>query len=276
MMSYTMACTCLCSSGSTLMRRTSPCTRIIGGRPADRCRSDALFLTLERQQLGDVHGVPWRCCDDAFGPALWRRFAKPPASARADCTRPVPRADAPCEASRCSPCRKTFRAARGARGARGRAARFGENYVQEGARQDRGAAPTCALRIEWHCIGPLQSNKTREVAAHFDWVHSARPAEDRASACREQRPGRPAAAAGLPAGQHQRRGRASAACAPEDVPALARAVAALPRLTLRGLMAIPEPAADFEAQRRPHRALRELFDALRARRASRSTRCRSA
>jgi PLP dependent protein len=139
--------------------------------------------------------------------------------------------------------------------------RFGENYVQEGV--DKIAA-LADLRgqIEWHLIGPLQSNKTRVVAEQFDWVHSV----DRlklAQRLSEQRP------AGLPplqvCLQVNISGEASkSGVAPAEVAALAHAVAALPRLRLRGLMAIPEPAADLAAQRLPHRALHGLLDALRA------------
>jgi hypothetical protein len=138
---------------------------------------------------------------------------------------------------------------------------FGENYVQEAL--DKIAALTdLRQRITWHLIGPLQSNKTRPVAEAFDWVHSV----DRlkiAQRLSEQRP------AGLPplqvclqvniSGEDSKSG-----VAPADVPALAQAVATLPRLALRGLMAIPEPAADLAAQQAPHRALRELLAALNA------------
>ena len=138
---------------------------------------------------------------------------------------------------------------------------FGENYVQE-ALDKIGALGDLRERIEWHLIGPLQSNKTRAVAEQFDWVHSV----DRlkvAQRLSEQRP------AGLPplqvCLQVNISGEASkSGLAPADVPAVAQAVAALPRVRLRGLMAIPEPAGDLAAQRAPHRALRELFDALNA------------
>lgn len=139
--------------------------------------------------------------------------------------------------------------------------RFGENYVQEGL--DKIAA-LADLRgqLEWHLIGPLQSNKTRPVAAAFDWVHSV----DRlkiAQRLAEQRPPE------LPplniCLQVNISGEASkSGVSPADLPALARAVAALPGLRLRGLMAIPEPAADFEAQRAPHRALAALLARLNA------------
>lgn len=134
--------------------------------------------------------------------------------------------------------------------------RFGENYVQEGLDK---MAELADLRadIEWHLIGPLQSNKTRAVAEAFDWVHSV----DRlkiAERLSEQRP------ASLPplqvCLQVNISGEASkSGITPEQLPALARAVAALPRMQLRGLMAIPEPAQDPETQRRPLRALAALM-----------------
>ena len=139
--------------------------------------------------------------------------------------------------------------------------RFGENYVQEGVDKIAALADLRA-RIEWHLIGPLQSNKTRLVAAQFDWVHSV----DRlkiAQRLSEQRP------VHLPplqiCLQVNISGEASkSGLMPDEVPAVAQAVAKLPRLALRGLMAIPEPAADFEAQRAAHRALRELKQSLQA------------
>ena len=140
---------------------------------------------------------------------------------------------------------------------------FGENYVQEAIDKIaavRAAAPEAGLA--WHFIGPIQSNKTRQIAEHFDWVHSV----DREKVARrlsEQRP------AGLPplniCLQVNISGEASkSGVAPEAALALAREVAALPRLKLRGLMAIPEPAGDLAAQREPHRALRELLEAMNA------------
>ena len=138
--------------------------------------------------------------------------------------------------------------------------RFGENHVQEGVDKIEALAEL-RTQIEWHLIGPVQSNKTRLVAERFDWVHSVDRLKiaERLSA---QRPAHlPPLAVCL---QVNISGEASkSGLAPRDVAAAAHAVAALPRLALRGLMAIPEPAADFDAQRRPHRALRELFEALR-------------
>ena len=138
---------------------------------------------------------------------------------------------------------------------------FGENYVQE-ALDKIAALADLRAAIEWHLIGPLQSNKTRVVAEQFDWVHSV----DRlkiAQRLSEQRP------AHLPplqlCLQVNISGEASkSGLAPAEVPAAAQAVAALPRVVLRGLMAIPEPAGDLAAQRAPHHALHELLDRLRA------------
>ena len=141
---------------------------------------------------------------------------------------------------------------------------FGENYVQEALEKIQALAD---LRpgIEWHLIGPLQSNKTRAAAEAFDWVHSV----DRlkvAQRLAEQRP------AWLPplqlCLQVNISGEASkSGVLPAEAGALALTVAALPRerVVLRGLMAIPEPAGDFDEQRAPHRALRELLAAVNAR-----------
>jgi hypothetical protein len=140
---------------------------------------------------------------------------------------------------------------------------FGENYVQEGLAKIEELAD---LRpsIEWHLIGPLQSNKTRPVAEAFDWVHTV----DRLKIAERLAAQRPAWLPPLALClQVNVSGEASkSGVAPAEVPALARAVAALPpeRVRLRGLMAIPEPAGDLAAQRVPHRALAELLQALNA------------
>ncbi|MHA6884184.1 YggS family pyridoxal phosphate-dependent enzyme [Ralstonia pseudosolanacearum] len=143
---------------------------------------------------------------------------------------------------------------------------FGENYVQE------GTAKTSALTdlrngpeaIAWHFIGPLQSNKTRAVAEHFDWVHSI----DRLKIAERLSAQRPATLPPLQVCLEINISRqASKHGVPPDldeVLPLARAVAALPRLRLRGLMAVPEPADDPTARRAPFAALRDLADRLRA------------
>jgi pyridoxal phosphate enzyme (YggS family) len=138
---------------------------------------------------------------------------------------------------------------------------FGENYVQEALNKVEALADLRA-QIEWHFIGPLQSNKTRPVAEHFDWVHSV----DRlkiAQRLSEQRP--PTLEPLNVCLQINVSGEASkSGIAPSDAPALAREIAALPRIALRGLMSIPEPSEDLDAQRDAHRTLRQLFDTLRA------------
>jgi len=140
---------------------------------------------------------------------------------------------------------------------------FGENYVQE-AVEKVAAVGGLVPRPEWHLIGPIQTNKTRVVAATFDWVHSV----DRLKVAERLSAQRPAGLAPLSVCvQVNVSGEASkSGVAPAEVDALARAVAALPRLRLRGLMAIPEVVAggDMAAQRRPFRTLRTLFDQLRS------------
>lgn len=136
---------------------------------------------------------------------------------------------------------------------------FGENYVQEGT--DKAIAAV-HQKLDWHFIGPLQSNKTRPIAERFDWVHSIERLKiaERLSA---QRP------AYLPplqvcvqvnvSGEGSKSG-----CAPADTLALCQAITDLPGLRLRGLMAIPEPTDEFLAQCAPFRQLREIYNHLRA------------
>ncbi|WP_292931300.1 YggS family pyridoxal phosphate-dependent enzyme [Noviherbaspirillum sp.] len=139
---------------------------------------------------------------------------------------------------------------------------FGENYLQEAL--DKMSAVHVArpdLLLEWHFIGPIQSNKTRPIAEHFDWVHSVER-EKIAQRLSEQRP------AHLPplniCLQVNISGEASkSGVAPGEVLELAKRVANLPRLKLRGLMAIPEPEGDIDRQRVPFRQVRMLLDELR-------------
>lgn len=137
---------------------------------------------------------------------------------------------------------------------------FGENYVQEALDKIAALAPM-RERLRWHLIGPLQSNKTRLVAEAFDWVHTV----DRlkiAQRLSEQRP--PQLAPLQVCLQVNVSGEASkSGVAPAELAELAHAVAALPRLRLRGLMSIPEPVDDPAAQRVPHRRLAALLDELR-------------
>lgn len=140
---------------------------------------------------------------------------------------------------------------------------FGENYVQEGV--DKIAAVNAAGAVSglaWHCIGPLQSNKTRPVAEHFDWVQSV----DRLKIAQRLSEQRPAHLVPLQVCLQVNvdGGANKSGVTPAELPALAAAVAALPRLKLRGLMAIPEPAPDFESARAVFAQVRALFDALNA------------
>jgi pyridoxal phosphate enzyme (YggS family) len=133
--------------------------------------------------------------------------------------------------------------------------RFGENYVQE-ALDKIAALADVRAQIQWHLIGPLQSNKTRAVAEAFDWVHSVDRLKIAQRLSEQRPPDLPPLQVCL---QINISGEASkSGLAPDEVLPVALAVAALPRLTLRGLMAIPEPAGDREVQRVPHRRLREL------------------
>lgn len=137
---------------------------------------------------------------------------------------------------------------------------FGENYVQEALGKQRELAD---LDLEWHLIGPLQSNKCREAARHFDWVQSV----DRAKLLPLLDKERPADRGRLNVLlQVNIDGEASkSGCAPEEVMVLADQAAALPQLALRGLMAIPEPHPDEAHRRAAFGRMRALFDALRAR-----------
>ncbi len=135
--------------------------------------------------------------------------------------------------------------------------RFGESYLQEAS----GKIETLGdLNLEWHFIGPIQSNKTRTIAQFFDWVHSV----DRlkiAQRLNEQRPPeRPPLNICLQVNVSAEPTKSGVSLA--ELPALARKLTALPRLRLRGLMAIPAPEEDPDRQRLPFRLLREAFVGL--------------
>ena len=137
--------------------------------------------------------------------------------------------------------------------------RFGENYVQEALAKIERLAELRG-RIEWHLIGPLQSNKTRAVAEHFDWVHSVDRLKLAERLSAQRPPHLPPLQVCLQVNIDAEASKSG--LAPAEVAAVAHAVARLPGLRLRGLMAIPEPAAEAAAQRRPHRALCALLHAL--------------
>ncbi len=138
---------------------------------------------------------------------------------------------------------------------------FGENYVQEAL--NKRAELADLDEIVWHFIGPLQSNKTREVAEHFAWVHSV-DREKIARRLNDQRPeALPPLEICLQVNISAEPSKSGASLA--ELPALAEAVLAMPRLRLRGLMAIPAPSEGSDAQREPFARLREALEALQAR-----------
>ena len=139
---------------------------------------------------------------------------------------------------------------------------FGENYLQEAVEKMAALRQMAAPTLQWHCIGPVQSNKTRLVAEHFDWMHTV----DRLKVAQRLSDQRPAH---LPPLQvciqiNVDGGANKSGVTPQEALALAQSVAVLPQLCLRGLMSIPEPATGFDAQYALHLRAREVFDTIRA------------
>lgn len=136
---------------------------------------------------------------------------------------------------------------------------FGENYIQEAVQK---ITELRHLPLEWHCIGPIQSNKTRLVAEHFDWVHTV----DRQKTAQRLSEQRPAHLAPLQVciQVNVDGGASKSGVAPEEALALAQQVAALPNLRLRGIMSIPEPASDFGAACAVFARVKAVFDDLNA------------
>ena len=134
---------------------------------------------------------------------------------------------------------------------------FGENYLQEARAKQ---VELTDLPLSWHFIGPIQSNKTREIAEHFSWVHSV----DRLKIAQRLSEQRPADLEPLNICiQVNVSGEASkSGCTPQDLPALAAAINGLPRLKLRGLMAIPEPTEDRAEQDAAFATVRDLQQSL--------------
>ncbi len=136
---------------------------------------------------------------------------------------------------------------------------FGENYVQEAVQK---IAELRDLPLEWHFIGPIQSNKTREIAGHFAWVHGVDRLKIAERLAAQRPPHLPLLNICLQvniSGEETKSG-----IMPEELMALAQQVAALPNLRLRGLMAIPAPQDDPAEQRKPFARMRTLFDELNA------------
>ena len=137
---------------------------------------------------------------------------------------------------------------------------FGENYVQEALEKQAALAD---LPLAWHFIGPIQSNKTRPIAENFAWAHSVDRLKVAERLSVQRPPGLPPLQVCLEVNVS---GEASkSGVSPAELPALADAVARLPALRLRGLMAIPAPTPDPAAQRAVFRRVRDQFDALKAR-----------
>lgn len=136
---------------------------------------------------------------------------------------------------------------------------FGENYIQEAVQK---ITTLRHLPLQWHCIGPIQSNKTRLVAEHFDWAHTV----DRLKVAQRLSEQRPPHLAPLQVCLQVNvdGGASKSGVAPQDALALAQQIATLPNLRLRGLMCIPEPAPDFVAAHAVFMRARALFDALNA------------
>ena len=133
---------------------------------------------------------------------------------------------------------------------------FGENYIAEGV--EKIAALRNYATLEWHCIGPVQSNKTRLVAEQFDWVQSV----DRLKIAQRLNEQRPLHAPPLQVCLQVNidGGANKSGVMPDELMALIEEVIKLPRLRLRGLMTIPEPAADFAAACAVHSKAKALFD----------------
>lgn len=135
---------------------------------------------------------------------------------------------------------------------------FGENYLQEALPKIREME---AENVEWHFIGPIQSNKTRDIAAHFDWVHGV----DRLKVAQRLSQQRPVERGPLNiclqvniSDEDSKSG-----VAPEELAKLAKEVTKIPQISLRGLMTLPAISSDFEEQRRPFRTLHQLWTELR-------------
>jgi hypothetical protein len=135
---------------------------------------------------------------------------------------------------------------------------FGENYIQEGVEK---IALLADLPLQWHCIGPVQSNKTRLVAEHFDWVQTV----DRLKIAQRLSEQRPHHLSPLQVciQVNVDGGATKSGVAPQEAHALAREVAVLPRLRLRGLMCIPDPQPGFEPMRAVFLRARALYEELR-------------
>lgn len=199
---------------------------------------------------GSINPVFPRAMDPILPSALASTLRRIENAARA-CNRPMPRLLA---VSKLQPA-----AAVAALAAQGQAA-FGENYVQEAAAK---TAETAALGLEWHLIGHLQSNKADVAARLFDWVQTVDRAKLVTALAKHRDVAWPPLNVLIQVNVDDEASKAG--CRPDEVDALADAIALQPSLALRGLMAIPTPHADVELRRPAFRRMKALFDALAAR-----------
>jgi pyridoxal phosphate enzyme (YggS family) len=264
-----------------LMRFMSPSTRIMGGTPADKCRSDALFFTANASSCAMSTAIPIllagavrRRSRQYDGGLLPNMLIGPQISAADQVL-----------AARLSGLRAAIAAAARAAGrtedsitlvavGKGHGVErlaeaaalgvrhFGESYLQEALPKlfalGERAAP--GSRLTWHFIGRLQANKTRPIAEHFDWVHGL----DRLRLAERLSAQRPPSLPPLNVCLEVNIGAEAAkgGATPVELPALAAAVRALPGLTLRGLMCLPPAAGGPEGSRRAFGMLRALFEQL--------------
>src|SRR5437667_8781466 len=169
-----MPCTSLCSIAGTLMRRTSPCTRIMGGRPEDKCRSDALFFTTKASSsVRSITILPdaARRFFSSLVQAIMATIAENLQAVRARIGRAAQAARRDGAAVTLLAVSKTHPLPRIAEARAAGQRAFGENYVQE-AFEKMTALGLQGNELEWHLIGPLQSNKTRLAAERFQWVQT--------------------------------------------------------------------------------------------------------
>lgn len=231
----------------------------MGGNPADKCKSEALFLTLKASN--------WVMSTDSLYRLVRLLFIM--TTIANNLQQVQVRIAQACAAAGRDPdsvsllaVSKTFGADAVLEAVAAGQRVFGENYIQEGV--DKIAAVRAALpaaALQWHCIGPIQSNKTRLVAEHFDWAHTV----DRLKIAERLSAQRPAH---LPALQlciqvNVDAGPTKAGVPPAEALDLVCAVAKLPRLQVRGLMSIPDLAPGHEAQRAVHESARRLFEQIR-------------
>ncbi len=233
---------------------TSPSTRIIGGTPAERCRSDALCFTLKSSSSVISINFP----QESIMTSIKQNIAEvihQITLATEKCGRAADSVQL-LAVSKTKPVEAIEEAI-----AAGQYA-FGENYVQEGVdKVNHFSTHSAKNLLVWHFIGPIQSNKTRLVAEHFDWVHSI----DRVKTAKRLSDQRPANMAPLQVllqvNSNDEETKSGVSLA--ELPALAAEIAAMPNIELRGLMSIPQPATDFDSQFATFKTLSDALEQLK-------------